>query len=575
MSGLVGGRIDGRKYARNTPIHGRKQETEFQFENGNWELYMKARKHGSNNNQIFHKDGNMVCIYGAPTVADEVDIFNGVLDRPVEVAKTLDGTFLISAIDTDTNKVIVLTDKLGARSCYYVPGEPVFATSVSACLKQRSVEIDRQAIADFLLLGHLWGNRTLLSEVKAMRPSTVYEFKDGEWHMSRYWKPTYDESTPGTRYLEELADRFKSAVAKTADTIPDRAGLWLSGGLDSRSTAAAFPTESINLTGYTYNANPPTGDNPAIAHRVGRKIGINVKEVPLSEVTVSPERIERLIDVCDGMVRWNTTLNLSASYDVCEPVLLEGVEGSLMGDHLLRNHFTNYSDPVESQIASEAWQPIDVVKNHLNFEIEPTRTFREEAERTPEETYRRQVLDIHFQNYYNRLALASNAVMRDVASDRVVYTDGEYLDWCARLPLKYRKGVFPGTKNVPTGTSRAKLGLTKRVATDTAWITYERTKLPPILPYPFHVLGFVSNVLINRTRNEATYGNGQLADFWLRSGGAIADWSKRHLQNAADRPIFSDRLAELWTRHQNGENLSPLIAQITTLEWWIATYVDE
>lgn len=573
MSGLVGGHISARSMADDTPIHGYRQEVGDNYQNDKFEIFAKHSPMDTQEYKKFHDNDIFVCVYG--NISKELDskFASNILAKPEITLREADGTFLVVGVNTTEENIIVGTDKLGARQCYFVPEEPVFSTSVSACLPIVDSTVDKQAIADFILMGHLWGTRTLVSEVKAMRPATIYRYKDQEWSSSRYWKPSYNESQPTKEYINELAERFQAAVESTAAGMPDNVGIWISGGLDSRSTATVLNNCINNITGYTYNANPPTGDNTKIANRIGNKINLPICEVPLSEENTPPSQIERLIDVCDGMIRWNTSINLSASYDVSEQVLLEGVEGSLMGDHLLQSHFTDYSQPIDSLIASEASQPVDVVKKWLDIEVDPTETLKNEVRITDESSLREQILDIHFQNYYNRLALASNSVMRDVGEDRVVYTNGDYLEWCSRLPTEYRKGTVPLTSSIPMGTSRAKLGLAKRVSSDTSWITYERTKLPPVFPYYAHVFGFFANVGINRLTGKATYGNGQLADSWLRSGGDIAKWTESMLRSAANRDIFSDDVIKLWEKHQNGENLSPIISQITTLEWWLSEYV--
>lgn len=61
-----------------------------------------------------------------------------------------------------------------------------------------------------------------------------------------------------------------------ATTIEGTAGLWLSGGLDSRAMAAELarciaagrPELPESLNGYTYDLNPKGGGNPEIATRL-------------------------------------------------------------------------------------------------------------------------------------------------------------------------------------------------------------------------------------------------------------------------------------------------------------------
>ena len=586
MSGVVGSRsiAESEDAAQETPVHGISDEVEERVERETTSLYARIPAGDQKGVRTLADGDRTLFVYGAVTTdhwreTDEDELVAEFFEDPVAAAERTDGTFLLVGVDDGADRLLVATDKLGARSCFLVDDQPVFSTAAAACLPfVDDPTLDEQAVSDFLLMGLLWGRRTLVSEVSMARPATVYEFADGEWRGERYWKPRYDQAQPGSAYLDELASRFTNAVDRTASTLPEEAGIWLSGGLDSRNTSAALCQSADSgaydfrrLSAYTYDANPPTGDNIQIARQVVERLGMEMTELDLLP---SPERIERLVDVCGGMVAWHITKNLSGSYDVGDSgVFMEGVEGSLLGDHLLQSHF-DYDSAVESQIASEASQDIDFVEDCLAISVDPVRTFREEADRTEENAFHHKVLDIHFKNYYNRCALASNAIIRDVGGDRVVYTDGDFLEWCARIPTTYRKGTFPFTKSIPMGTSRAKLGLTRRVAPELADITYERTKLPPKWPYPAHVCGFVANVGLGRLQSKPTYGAEQLTDIWLRMDTELADWTEEYLRKAAERDVFDDGITRLWDRHQRGENLSSMMANITSLEYWLETYLD-
>lgn len=523
-----------------------------------------------------------VLIYGYITserTEPDAEFIDELFDTPEPTLAGLEGAFLIVAAAPET--FLFATDKLGARLPYYTPTHPAVSTSVAALLPAVSEPtIDRQSVSDMLLLGHLWGDRTLVEEVNAGRPATVYEF-DGEWSETRYWTPSLNSRDVDESYFQELSERYQTAVDRTAETLPSESSIWLSGGLDSRTTSAALSnsleSSEQTLSGLTYDANPPTGDNLRIAKRVADELGMDQTDVDLSASTFTADRVERVIDVCDGMVRWNTTLNLSAAYNITDraTVLMEGITGELLGDHLLQSHFRKADNVVDSQVMSEASASIDEVQSMLSIETDTLGTLREEARRADEESLWSRILDIHFQNYYSRLAYASNSVMRDVAGSRTPSVDGDLLEWISNLPLEYRKDTFPFTTGVPTGTSRAKLDLSRRMNNGVDEITYERTKMAPTKPYLLHVAGFLSNVVYGRLRSQETYGAGQLADLWLRSDTEIAAWAEEYMHDAADRDLFTDDVLEVWTAHQNGENNSPMIAQITTLEYWMQTHIDQ
>jgi len=526
-------------------------------------------------------------VYGAITNLPELglshgDVFERLLDRPIDTATALEGGFLVVCRDRSENKYVLITDKLGSRLAFYTTsGGFRFATSVSAVLNGTEREtLDLESVSNMLLMGHLWGDRTLIKEITAMRPAHVLEVSNESVSTRRYWRPDYGEHDPGEAYLSELVRRYRRAVDRGRNTLSGEVGLWLSGGLDSRSTAAALVgrDRDADISAYTYDANPPLGINPRLAEEVASRLGIDHWDVPLAADTFG-DAFDRAIDTVDGMVAWHTIQNLSATYEVDDrpSVMIEGMQGELLGDHLLRPHLERYASAVESQVASEASVTTDAVDRLLAPDVDPLAVVREEARKSPEPTADGKIKDIHFQNYYSRKTLASNRILRDRFGERTLHADGDYLEWCARLPREYRKGAVSwGNTDIPYGTTRAKLELVRRLSPELADVTYERTRVKPSRPYHAHVLGFFSAVAIERFLSRPTYGAGQLADFWIRDRDSkIHDIVSGLVDDARDRPLFSgDTVLDAYESHMDGSNNAGTISRITTLEYWLQEHFD-
>lgn len=532
-------------------------------------------------------------VFGAVTNLPELglspgEMFERLLDRPSDTAEALEGSFLVAVNDAAADRYLVVTDKLGARTCFYTAeGGFQFATAVDVLMPYLDEQrLNRQTAVDMMLLGHAWGEGTLVEGIKTVRPASVLEYDGEERTLTRYWKPDYTEAEPGRKYIVELARRYRQAVRRHSRMLPSEAGIWLSGGLDSRTTAAALLDERSEdglqeLRAYTYNANPPTNDNPELASQVAQRLGIPLEQVPLSAETVG-ENFERMIEATDGMTRWNTTVNLSATYSMkhISPVMVEGMQGELVGDHPYRHHLTDYDNVVDSLLSSEAETGVKTVEKLFDVDVDPLATLKEEAKNTPETSVREQALDMHFQNYYARHTLASNRLMRERGGSRVIQADGDYLEWCAKLPHSYRKGAIPLSftpdGGIPLGTSRAKLALTRALSPQLADVPYERTKVKPSWPYPAHIAGFVGNVAVNRLRSKPTYGNGQLADFWIRDEDTLVhDYVADLVDSACKRDLFNgDMIRDLYDAQMNGKNNAPKLAQITTIEYWVRNHLD-
>ena len=594
MTGVVGGRLNGRELRDSTDGVAEGADSTWFYEDSDAGLGASYRQRDSRALTAWDDGKRGGVIYGSVTNRDELDLsdsalFDRLFDRPADTAAALEGEFFIACRDASDDRFLLISDKLGSRTGHFVDpdeGSFQFATAVAPLVPRiDDPTLDVQAASDMLLMGYVWGDHTLVREVRSTRPATVLEVTDGTATAERYWKASYEEASATDSYLDELADRYQRAIERMSGTLPREAGIWLSGGLDSRTTAAALLSnagvgEFTTLRAYTYDANPPTNDNPRIAHEVADRLNIDLVEVPLTVDTFG-DAFERVIEATDGMVQWNAAANLSATYGIETepPVMMEGLTGGLVGDHIYRHHLTDYDSAVESQYHSEASATVETVTRLLDADVNPLTSFKEEATATPETDLRKQILDIHFQNHYKRTDLATDRLMRDRVDTRAAYIDGDYLEWCSRLPQAFRKGGYPmgiTSGTVPYGTSRAKLGLIRRIAPDLTDITYERTKVKPSRPYPMHVAGFLGNVLAGRLRSKPTYGSAQLSDFWIRDDSTALHRRVRVLvDDATSRALFNaDAVQQVWDDHMDGENNASTLAKVTTLEYWIQNHLD-
>lgn len=590
MTGLAGGTITGRELAAmgdalaHEPWYGR--ET---YENGAYGVELLHHGGRDPRGATCHKgDGLFGAVYGAITNCHTGDLtaemaFDRLQARPDYTLERIDGPFALVCLDERNDRLLLATDKLGTRPIYYATVDDglLFGSELKAVqVRLDGPTLDEQAVNDLLLLGHMWGERTLLEEVRSLPPATVLEYDGEDVTTRRYWQPDYEPAAPTREYDYELGRRYQQSVASIAATMPDSVGLWLSGGLDSRQLAVELRRTLRNgdrrhaLRAYTYDANPAGGGNPEIAGRVADHLNL-----PVTELTLSPgrfvETVERAIDVTDGMIRWNTLLNLTAMFDIVDTpgVLVEGAgQGELIGHHLRKRHLTGMSTPLDSLVQSEASLDPDIVRGVVNTAVDPYQSLRDEIDRSPASGKRETVLDVHYQNYYARHTLASNHLVRRSTGTRVPFMDRSFLEHAAKLPDDYRMKTVPLTRGrIPFGAAPAKLALMRELDATLATIPYERTSVPPKYPLPFHVLGFVGSVSLARLRSKTTYGGTGMVDEWYRHDDTFRDWLDGLIDGAIDRSLFdADLLETARQEHLDREsNNIDLLAPVTTLEFWL------
>lgn len=594
MTGVTGGSITGQRLRRVAEELDREPWYESErVEAG--ALGVAARHHGDRDPDGFASwsDGTAGgVVYGAITNLDELgwtheDAFARLLRRPERTLRALEGQFLIAAVDGDDDRLLLATDKVGCRQCYFADGEEfVFGTSLAPIVEAvDDPEVDPQGVSDLIMMGYPWSDTTLLSGVSSLHPSTVLEYDDGEVTTTRYWTPSFSPARPTEQYFHELVEHFRGASDRLATTLSDDAGLWLSGGLDSRATmnelvrARRRRDDCSSVVAYTYDANPAGGGNPAIARQVAREL-----ESPHEEVPLTPDRflknLEAGVDSTDGMVRWNTFLNLSAINEVRPArtgVVMEGLEGALVGHHLTAHHFGGTDSLVESTYHSEATLPADRVAEMVAPEVDPLGSLRREARRSEMDTHAEAVVDAHFRNYYMRCAHASNQLPRRYVGTRIPYADGDFLEHVARLPLSYRMGVVPFTDGeIPFGVVRSKVRMIRALNDDLARIPYERSSLSPALPFPAHVVGFFASTALSQLRSRTTYGGRSMAGEWYRNHDGLRERIDGLIDDACDRPLFdADAVRDIQQSHldRESEEISA-IGAVTTAECWIQRHLD-
>lgn len=171
----------------------------------------------------------------------------------------LNGDFIILIFDKRENKVIILNDRMGTYPLYFQISTEnlIFASELKALFATHEIrnQLDYCAIADYFSFSAIMNNRTFLSDIKLLPPSTIltYNLVSGKTETKCYWdvlnnfgSKTGDKS----EIYEELRHAFNNAVSKRLDG-DTRLGLALSGGLDTRAILSAIDTDKYPLLTYT------------------------------------------------------------------------------------------------------------------------------------------------------------------------------------------------------------------------------------------------------------------------------------------------------------------------------------
>ncbi|HKJ57860.1 MAG TPA: asparagine synthase-related protein [Halobacteriales archaeon] len=594
MTGIVGGTVDGSQLSRmieampGEPWYGSER-----FEAGAYGLGMEHHGEKDPLGYTFWRDGRTAgAVDGAFTNLDELgwdvpSVFERLLRAPERTLAALEGPFTVACLDAADDRLLLGTDKIGSRPPYYTTDAGFhFGSGLAPLLTVLDdPAVDVQGVGDLLLMGHMWSDTTIVSGVRSLHPATLVEFRDGELTERRYWRPDYRPSRPTDAYFHELTNAYQGAVDRASRSLSGDVGVWLSGGLDSRATLAELARNHRDgagfdsLSTFTYDSNPSGVVNPRLASDVARAL-----ELPNETVPMTPDRfldnLERSVDLTDGMVTWATFRNLSSVFDIdgSDPdVMLEGIVGELVGQHLSRYHLGKASSLVESMYHSEASLDAEEVTALLDVDVDPLGSYRREARRIDEDSFEEAVVDAHYQNYYPRLAHASNPVPRSQVGTRVPYADGDLLSVAAKLPTGWRMGSLPFSDGeLIYGVVKPKIRMMRALDADLADIPYERSRLKPSYPYPLHVVGFFASTALAQLRSKPTYGGRSLVGEWYRSHDRFRERIDGLVDDACDRPIFDADAVRTYQQRQQRDEADEMdaLSSITTLELWLQRHLD-
>ncbi len=532
---------------------------------------------------VWRDDRRMGVLFGAVTnraaLGLEGDaLFEQVLSEPASTLARLDGPFALVCVDAAADHVVLAVDKLGARQLFYTASDPfVFGTAVSPLLTHvDDPSVDHRGVSDLLTIGQVWGDRTLVEEVRSLPSGSVLEYRDGDVSVEPYRTFSFDR-TGAAYYVEGVVDRYREAVKRTAETVEGDVGLWLSGGADSRALGGALDEVDSLAATYTYDANPPKRNCSSAAETASR-LGVPNRQLPIDGVTVA-DRLDDIVSLVDGLVPWNSGCNLVPTFDIDDDlaVVLEASgQGVLLGSGIWQADARMGTDAADILYRGEHHLGAETTRRLLDIDVDPMASYREAvADANGHDDLSRALAALH-RYYLQRGDFTSNRISRTRTGTRVPYVDEALVSHLERMPTRLRERTFPFTKGaVPYGCAPLKLELVRRISPELADIPYSRSGIPMSRPLWMHAAGFVLTTANAFVRSRPTHGSKTLVDVWYRTTPDLREYVDGLLDDAKSRAIFdAEALEQLRTEQLAGDaHNAPELACVTTAERWLQRHV--
>lgn len=223
----------------------------------------------------------------------------------------LNGMFGIALWDTRARKLMLVRDRMGVKPLYYAPypDRIVFGSEAKAVLAAPNVsrDIDLFALNQYLTYDYVPPPRSIYRDIRKLAPGELLIWRDGVVDVRRWWDPPADP--PGRMSEEEAAGKLHELIRdavriRLISDVP--LGVFLSGGVDSTTTAAFAAQFSPHIKSFCIGFTEPTFDESAFARRAAAALGTDHHEDIMSlstALSLLPDIFNRLDEpICDPSV---------------------------------------------------------------------------------------------------------------------------------------------------------------------------------------------------------------------------------------------------------------------------------
>lgn len=456
----------------------------------------------------------------------------------------VDGYYAAVVYDQRRSRIHLVTDRYGFRSLYFHASETLFAWSSEskgfAGLTAFDVELDTQAVQEFLSVGYLLENRSWLSQVQLVPPSGVltYELSSGTAEIQRYWS---------WRKIKTQQVSYDEAVGRIGELLQEsvnrrvgggRLGVPLSGGLDSRAMLAGIAEQRADVPTFTFGS--PGCLDIRLAKRVS---GVHRAVHNVFHITGENWMLPRVNAV------WRTDASVSLLHlhgveftDEMRrhaDVLMHGFAGDLVlgGSYLNRESLDRDADQLvfRSVTGSEhkivAWDPWYQCGKSDPFFIN---------------------------NRVRRFTSTGLRLLEDRVETRLPFFDNALIEFIYGLPdnLRYGSRIYVDA-------------LLRKYPKYYRWIPWQKTGVPISFPKVVASGVRLKRRVVNRlTRGNRTSGMTQYGN-WMRERKTRALLQALLRDPSAYYPRFSDaaRTAREMDQHMSGrQDHSIRICRVLTLE---------
>jgi len=214
---------------------------------------------------------------------------------PQEFVSMLRGMFAFALWDEPQKTLILARDRVGKKPLYYYLDDEklIFASEIKSilCHDNLKLEIDEQAVSDYVSLGYIPAPKSIYRRIRKVRPGHFLKVVGSEIQESCYWDLRFreDEDLSESKWIDQFLEQFEEAIRiRFMSEVP--LGAFLSGGVDSSAVVAMMSRimrQPVRTA--TIGFNEDMFDESSYAREVAKYLNTDHYER-----TVSPDKISTI-----------------------------------------------------------------------------------------------------------------------------------------------------------------------------------------------------------------------------------------------------------------------------------------
>jgi len=197
------------------------------------------------------------------------------------------GMFAFAIWDEKNGHLFCARDRFGIKPFYYTIIDNIFyfASEVKTLLPFSKVEIDYDALKEYLVFQLYLTNKTLFKEISELSPAYTLTVNNNKIELKQYWEVFYELDFDHTeKYFQEKLYFLLEDSVKIHLRSDEPVGAYLSGGIDSSIVSSFASTlQNDRLKAFTGKFDyGPLFDESVYAKALAQKYDIDLYEVSMT-----------------------------------------------------------------------------------------------------------------------------------------------------------------------------------------------------------------------------------------------------------------------------------------------------